>query len=66
VVPVSEALPHLHPPIEQPRLTVAVATSEYMTTGKVAQKDWRKHTLQCYTLFRFGKWRQCSVRSRTE
>jgi integrase/recombinase XerD len=50
VVLVSEALPHLHPPTEQPRLTVAVAISEYMTTGKAAQKDWRKHTRQCYTL----------------
>ncbi|MGB8583303.1 MAG: hypothetical protein WCD47_20970 [Candidatus Sulfotelmatobacter sp.] len=50
VVPVPEALPHLHPPTEQPRLTVAVAIREYMTTGKAAQKDWRKHTRQCYTL----------------
>jgi integrase/recombinase XerD len=50
VVPVSKALPHLHPPTEQPRLAVAVAISEYMTTGKAAQKDWRKHTRQCYTL----------------
>jgi hypothetical protein len=50
VVPVSKALPHLHPPTEQPRLTVAVAISTYMTTGKAAQKDWRKHTRQCYTL----------------
>jgi integrase/recombinase XerD len=50
VVLVSEALPHLHPPTEQPRLTVAVAIGEYMTTGKAAQKDWRKHTRQCYTL----------------
>jgi len=22
----------------------------YLTTGKAAEKDWRKHTLQCYTL----------------
>jgi hypothetical protein len=49
VVPL-EALPHLHPPTEQPRLTLAVAICQYMTTGKAAQKDWRKHTRQCYTL----------------
>jgi integrase/recombinase XerD len=26
------------------------AIHEYLTTGKAAEKDWRKHTLQCYTL----------------
>jgi hypothetical protein len=50
VVPVSDALPHLRPPNSQKRITVAIAISEYMTTGKAAQKDWRKHTRQCYTL----------------
>jgi integrase/recombinase XerD len=26
------------------------AITEYLTTGKAAEKNWRKHTLQCYTL----------------
>ncbi|PYV67508.1 MAG: hypothetical protein DMG96_39095 [Acidobacteria bacterium] len=46
----SEALPHLNPPTEETRLTVESAINTYMTTGKAAQKDWRKHTRQCYTL----------------
>jgi hypothetical protein len=50
MVPVTEALPHLKSPKEEPRLTLAAAISEYMTTGKDARKDWRKHTRQCYTL----------------
>jgi len=49
-VPESEALPHLNPPTEETRLTVESAINTYMTTGKAAQKDWRKHTRQCYTL----------------
>ncbi len=49
-VPASEALPHLNPPTEETRLTVAAAINDYMTTGKAAQKDWRKHIRQCYTL----------------
>jgi hypothetical protein len=49
-VPESEALPHLDPPTEGARLTVESAINTYMTTGKAAQKDWRKHTRQCYTL----------------
>jgi hypothetical protein len=48
-VPESEALPHLNPPA-QTRLSVRAAILTYLTTGKAAQKDWRKHTLQCYTL----------------
>jgi len=32
------------------RVTVESAISMYLTTGKAAEKDWRKHTLQCYTL----------------
>jgi integrase/recombinase XerD len=50
VVPVSEALPHLKSPREETRLTVTAAIREYMTTGKAAEKDWRKHTRQCYAL----------------
>jgi integrase len=49
-VPELEALPHLNPPTEETRLTVESAINTYMTTGKAAQKDWRKHTRQCYTL----------------
>jgi len=49
-VPESEALPHLNPPTEETQLTVESAITTYMTTGKAAQKDWRKHTRQCYTL----------------
>ena len=30
--------------------TLDFAIDEYLTTGKAAEKDWRKHTLQCYTL----------------
>jgi integrase/recombinase XerD len=26
------------------------AIAEYLTTGKAAEKNWRKHTVQCYTL----------------
>ena len=50
VVPITEALPHLNPPAQEARLSVGAAISTYLTTGKAAQKDWRKHTLQCYTL----------------
>jgi integrase/recombinase XerD len=50
VVPITEALPHLNPPAEEARLSVGAAISTYLTTGKAAQKDWRKHTLQCYAL----------------
>ena len=32
------------------RITVEAATRDYMTTGKAAEKDWRKHTRQCYAL----------------
>jgi integrase/recombinase XerD len=49
-VPASEALPHLSPPTEETRLTLGSAILTYMTTGKAAQKDWRKHTRQCYAL----------------
>jgi hypothetical protein len=45
-VPESEALPHLNPPA-QTRLSVRAAIFTYLTTGKAAQKDWRKHTRQC-------------------
>jgi hypothetical protein len=47
-VPESEAL--LHPPTEETRLTLGSAINTYLTTGKAAQKDWRKHTRQCYAL----------------
>ena len=50
VVPIAEALPHLNPPAQEARLSVGAAISTYLTTGKAAQKDWRKHTRQCYTL----------------
>jgi len=30
--------------------TLDEAITEYLTTGKAAEKNWRKHTLQCYTL----------------
>jgi hypothetical protein len=30
--------------------TLDFAINEYLTNGKAAEKDWRKHTLQCYTL----------------
>jgi hypothetical protein len=43
-------LPHLNPPTEETRPTVAAAMNEDTTTGKAAQKDWRKHTRQCQTL----------------
>jgi len=33
-----------------PRMTLDVAIQEYLTTGKAAEKNWRKHTLQCYKL----------------
>jgi len=32
------------------RLAFDDASKIYLTTGKAAEKDWRKHTLQCYTL----------------
>jgi hypothetical protein len=31
-------------------MTLNAAIREYVTTGKAAEKDWRKHTVQCYTL----------------
>jgi hypothetical protein len=38
-------------PAEAPaRVTVEAAIRDYLTVGKAAEKDWRKHTLQCYTL----------------
>jgi len=30
--------------------TLDAAIAEYLTTGKAAEKNWRKHTRQCYTL----------------
>ena len=30
--------------------TLDAAITEYLTTGKAAEKNWRKHTRQCYTL----------------
>jgi len=30
--------------------TLDEAIAEYLTTGKAAEKNWRKHTVQCYTL----------------
>lgn len=30
--------------------TLDAAITEYLTTGKAAEKNWGKHTLQCYTL----------------
>ncbi|MGA2644905.1 MAG: tyrosine-type recombinase/integrase [Candidatus Sulfotelmatobacter sp.] len=32
------------------RLKLDDAIRIYLTTGKAAEKDWRKHTVQCYTL----------------
>jgi hypothetical protein len=32
------------------QLTLDDAIKIYLTTGKAAEKDWRKHTRQCYTL----------------
>jgi len=32
------------------RMTLDPAVREHLTTGKAAEKDWRKHTLQYYTL----------------
>ncbi|MGA7925652.1 MAG: hypothetical protein WCA20_06615 [Candidatus Sulfotelmatobacter sp.] len=48
-VPESEALPHLPPSTRSPAQCGA-AISTYLTTGKAAQKDWRRHTLHCYAL----------------
>ena len=31
-------------------VTLDAAITEYLTTGKAAEKNWRKHTLQCYAL----------------
>jgi len=31
-------------------VTLDAAITEYLTTGKAAEKNWRKHTLQCYKL----------------
>jgi len=31
-------------------VTLDAAITDYLTTGKAAEKNWRKHTLQCYTL----------------
>jgi hypothetical protein len=50
VVPAIEALPHLSVQHQPTRLTLNDAIRIYLTTGKAAEKDWRKHTLQCYTL----------------
>src|SRR5580658_5900565 len=30
--------------------TLDASITQYLTTGKAAEKNWRKHTLQCYTL----------------
>ena len=50
VVTATEAFPHLVPQPNQDRLTTNDAVRIYLTTGKAAEKDWRKHTLQCYAL----------------
>lgn len=31
-------------------ITLDAAITEYLTTGKAAEKNWRKHARQCYTL----------------
>jgi integrase/recombinase XerD len=36
--------------VKDERLTLDAAIQRYLTTGKCAEKDWRKHTRQCYTL----------------
>jgi len=53
----SQRLVETHTAVEVPvpraakdRLTLDDAIRIYLTTGKAAQKDWRKHTVQCYTL----------------
>ncbi len=42
------------PPAPKPRTTDAGTLDElidvYLTTGRAAEKNWRTHTLQCYTL----------------
>jgi hypothetical protein len=50
----SQRLVETHTAVEVPvpraakdRLTLDDAIRIYLTTGKAAQKDWRKHTLQC-------------------
>lgn len=32
------------------RMKLDTAIQEYLTTGKAAEKNWRRHTVQCYTL----------------
>jgi len=32
------------------RVTLEAAIHDYLTVGKAAEKDWRKHTLRCYAL----------------
>jgi integrase len=50
VVPVVSALPHLVTQSKDGRLMLEKAINIYLTTGKAAEKDWRKHTVQCYAL----------------
>jgi len=38
------------PKPKEDRLTLDDTVRIYLTTGKAAEKDWRKHTLQCYAL----------------
>jgi hypothetical protein len=49
-VPITGPLPHLSAAKQSTRLVLDDAIRIYLTTGKAAEKDWRKHTLQCYTL----------------
>jgi integrase/recombinase XerD len=53
----SQRLVESHTAVEVPvpgaakdRLKLDDAIRIYLTTGKAAEKDWRRHTLQCYTL----------------
>jgi hypothetical protein len=53
----SQRLAETHTAVEVPlpraakdRLILDDAIRVYLTTGKASEKDWRKHTLQCYTL----------------
>jgi hypothetical protein len=45
---VQEAAPKPRPKPDARTLDEAINT--YLTTGKAAQENWRKHTVQCYSL----------------
>jgi hypothetical protein len=47
-------------------VTLDAAITEYLTTGKAAEKNWRRHTLQCYTLALKLFRESCSKRAELE